>query len=114
MATSSIERNINEVIQQITAALKDAAEITVSTKFVEVEPNAATEPAAAKLLAQTIIRLDGDYDAIVPMRKNADGNVQIDDTLLELHREHVRQAREYRDGLLQILLGVVRPGSSSE
>lgn len=114
MATSSIERNINEVIQQITAALKDTAEITVSTKFVEVEPNAAAEPAAAKLLAQTIIKLDGDYDAIVPMRKNAQGVLEIDQTLLDLHREHVRLAREYRDGLLQALLSIVRPGSSSE
>jgi hypothetical protein len=113
MATSSIERTINDVVQKIAEALKDTTEITVKTSYVEVDANPVT-PQDAKLVAQTTISLDGDYDAIVPMRKNAAGVLEIDQALFDLHLENVRSAREYRDGLIQALLSVVRPTNTQQ
>lgn len=62
----------------------------------------------AKPIAQTVISLDGDSAAIVPMLEVEAGRLEMDADLLDLHQRSVTTTIEYRARILSALLGVLQ------
>ena len=60
-------------------------------------------------MARTIIKLDGDCEAILPMRQTENGGFEVDAGLFDLHERHVTTAIEYRARILNALLAVLQP-----
>jgi hypothetical protein len=105
---------------ELNAALKNAAErivkyvdnvatMTVQTRFVEVGGNGAADFKAAAPAAETVIRLDGDCSAVLPMRRRADTNeLEVDSSMFELHQRNVETAIEYRTKMMEALLQTLK------
>ena len=87
--------------------VKDAAMMQVETHYVEVSAHGGADFASARPVARTIIKLDGDSEAGVPMRRNEAGGMEVDGGLFELHQENVATAIEYRARILNALLSTV-------
>lgn len=87
--------------------VKDAAMMQVETQYVEVGKDGTADFAAAKPAARTIIRLDGDSEAVVPMRQNEAGVLEVDGSLFALHQENVTTAIEYRARILNALVSTI-------
>ena len=79
------------------------------TQYVRVAPDGDADFATARPVARTTLRLDGDSDAIVPVRESAEGTnrFEIDATLLDLHERNVAAATEYRARVLQALIAAL-------
>ena len=56
----------------------------------------------------TEISVDGDCYSVVPVRKSDTGQIQVDDKLLGLHNENVKEARQYRQDIMNTFLGLIR------
>jgi hypothetical protein len=87
--------------------VKDAAMMQVETQYVMVGQDGSADFASAKPAARTIIRLDGDSEAVVPVRQNEAGALEVDGGLYALHQENVATAIEYRARILNSLLSTV-------
>lgn len=87
--------------------IADASGLEVTTKYVEIGSNGA-DFSQALPVAQTKIALDGDYEGIIPMRKNPAGQLEIDGDLFDRHQENVTTAMEYRAHLLETLSNLVQ------
>jgi len=77
--------------------------MTVETRYVEV----GGEPDQSKLAARTTVRLDGDSETILPMKKNADGTLVVDTMVNEMHQENVQAAIDYRTEMLERLMSLL-------
>ena len=84
--------------------IQDAATMLVETKYVELGENGAQSFDSAKPVARTVIKLDGDSEAVLPMRQNESGALEVDLTLFELHQQNVATAIDYRTHILNALL----------
>jgi hypothetical protein len=62
---------------------------------------------SGKLVARTVIGLDGDTKIVIPMRASASGELAIDNELLDLHQKNATTAIEYRARILDALLGLL-------
>lgn len=80
--------------------------MTVITQFIPVGTTGELDFTAAKPIAKTILRLDGDTEVILPMRETGpeSGRLEIDATLLDLHERNVAAATEYRARILNALV----------
>jgi hypothetical protein len=87
--------------------VQDAATMLVETKYVEVGDNGVQNFDSAKPVARTIIKLDGDSEATLPMRPNESGALDVDLTLFELHQQNVATAIDYRARILNALLSTL-------
>ena len=103
------------VVNKVGDAVANAAEMSVQTWFLVLdEAEGASGGAAAKNdfetkkrpLARTIVKFDGDSEAIVPMRRTGEG-LQVDEQLLKMHNENVETARKYRSDVVNMFLGLV-------
>ncbi len=66
MATSpELKQALKDAADSIAKYVQDAATMTVETRYVEMGGDAET----AKLAARTTVRLDGDSESILPMKK---------------------------------------------
>lgn len=106
MATS-LENSVRSAAAKLADALEKTSELNIETLYVAVGADGTVDFAQAKPIARTVIKLDGDYRAIIPMRVTATGALEQDETLLQLHQEHVKAAIEYRDKVLHALLSVL-------
>lgn len=79
-------------------------ELTASYVVVGSSAGTATPLPAAK----TIIRLDGDCEATVPMREGPGGILEVDSRLFEIHQANVATATEYRARVLGALIGLLQ------
>jgi hypothetical protein len=104
MATSELKEALKNAADVIAKYVQDAATMTVETHYVEMG-SALKE---AKPAARTTVRLDGDSQTILPMRKGADGALVVDTVLHEMHQENVQAAIDYRSEMLDKLLTVLR------
>jgi hypothetical protein len=102
---SEFETTLKNIAQKVTQYVEDAAVLSVETKSVEVGAN--TNFADAKPVARTIIKLDGDCEAVVPIRSAAEGQT-VDTALFEVHERNVAVAIEYRAKLLSAMLGALK------
>jgi hypothetical protein len=102
-----MENALKSIATQITNYVKDAATLSVETKFVTVEADGAANFDQARPAARTIIKLDGDSEAVVPVQKGETGLV-VDRALFELHERNVGTAIEYRTRVLNALLTMLQ------
>jgi hypothetical protein len=111
-----IQETLREVAETIREVIDDATTMTVETWYVELGVDQVPVDAEGKAdfrrnahpLAQTEVKFDGDSVAILPMRKGADGRLEVDDEARDLHERNVRTATLYRAGLLNSLVGVLK------
>ena len=87
--------------------VQDAATMLVETKYIEVGSDGQVNFEDARSIARTEIKLDGDSMAIVPMRRNEAGVLEVDVALFELHQQNVATAIEYRARILNALLSTL-------
>ena len=87
--------------------VQDAATMVVETKYIEIDSKGLVNFEDARSIARTEIKLDGDSMAIVPMRRNDSGVLEIDANLFELHQQNVSTAIEYRARILNALLATL-------
>ena len=102
---SEIENALKEVANKVAQYVKDAAEMSVETKSVEIGGNA--DFSQAKPVARTVIKLDGDCEAVVPLTAGVAG-MTVDTALFDVHQRNVTVAIEYRARLLNALLGALQ------
>lgn len=104
---SNLENTIQNAAAKLAAALEQATELTIETMYVEVGDDGTTDFKEAKPIARTIIKLDGDYQTIIPMRRTDTGALEHDQALLDLHTANVGEAIKYRQELLNSLLSIL-------
>jgi hypothetical protein len=104
MATSpELKEALKSAADKIAKYIDDAASMTVETKYVEIGGSSDTP----KLLARTIVKLDGDSETILPMKPGPDGSLVVDTVVNEMHQENVQTAIDYRTEILERLLGLL-------
>jgi hypothetical protein len=87
--------------------IQDVATMVVETRYIEIDAAQTSGLDQAQLAARTVIRLDGDSQTTVPMRKSAAGGISIDTDLFEIHQRNVSTAIEYRARILGALVALV-------
>jgi hypothetical protein len=104
--TMDLREALRNASQKLAAALNDLQALQVETRWVELKNNAFDEK-EARLVASTRIELDGDTSVVLPMR-DENGSLTPDQALLDLHKESVASAVEYRTMLLKMITDFVR------
>jgi hypothetical protein len=105
MATSpELKEALKNAADKIAQYVDDAATMTVETRYVTV--GAGSDE--SKLLARTIVKLDGDSETILPMKPGPDGTLVVDTVVNEMHQENVQTAIDYRTEMLERLLGLLK------
>jgi hypothetical protein len=82
--------------------------MTVETKYVKLAVNGDVDFDQAKPVARTIVKIDGDCEAILPMHVSDAGALTVDADLLDLHQRNVNTAIDYRARLLDALTGMLK------
>ena len=104
---SELETTLKNTAASVAKYVQDAAELQVETRYVEVSSESAPVLDQGRPVARTIIRLDGDSETVVPMRKGAGGALEVDAALFELHQQNVATAIDYRARILNALLSAL-------
>ncbi len=107
MATE-LENSIRNAAEKITRYVADAAEMKVETSYVQVGANGETDFTQARPAARTIVKLDGDSQAIVPVRPAQSGGFEVDASLFDIHERNVATTIEYRARILNALLSLLQ------
>ncbi|MBA4379259.1 MAG: hypothetical protein C0393_00960 [Anaerolinea sp.] len=108
---SELKEAIKTAADQIAKYVEDAATMTVDTKYVEMGAAGFDE---AKLAARTIVKLDGDSETVLPMRKTDSGALEVDTAVFELHQQNVQTAIDYRAKMLNSLIQLLRGAQSPQ
>lgn len=93
--------------EKIVSYVNNVSTMTVETRFVELNSGAA-DFSTAQPAACTVIRLDGDCSAVLPMRRTESGTLEVDTSLVEMHQRNVQTAIEYRQKMMQALLEAIK------
>lgn len=105
MATSNeIKEALKLAAEQVANYVKDASEMTVETRFVELGGN-GEEP---KLAASSLVKFDGDSYFTVPMRRDANNNLVPDTAMYDVHEKNVQATIDYRVRMMEQLLALLR------
>jgi len=101
-----------EIALKTTAAklasyVEDAATLQVETRYVDIGGDGTPAFDQARPVARSIVRLDGDSETVVPMRKGSAGALEVDSALFELHQQNVATAIDYRAKILNALLSAL-------
>jgi hypothetical protein len=107
MATD-LETSIRAAAEKAAAYVDNIATMTVETRYVKIGADGDADFTQAKPLARTVVKLDGDSEAILPMRASETGALAVDADLLDLHQRNVSTAIEYRARLLDALTGMLK------
>lgn len=105
---NEIETALRNTATRIAKYVEDVATITVETKFLELGSNEEVNFEAAKPGLRTILRLDGDSEAIVPMQRGERGNLEANTDLIDIHQRNLDSAIEYRARMMGALLETLR------
>lgn len=100
MASSQVEAALEKAVGKLEGLLSDGSKLTVTTKYIVVGEVAGAEQPSAT----TIISLDGDWEATVPVMKDANGNLVKHEFLYDCHRDNVTAASEYRSKVIGALV----------
>jgi hypothetical protein len=107
MATQTeLKDALKAAAEKIAQYVQDAAEMAVETRYIEMGAESFDD---ARLAARTVVKLDGDSQTVVPMRKSEGGALVVDTTVFELHQQNVQAAVDYRTRMMSALLDVLRP-----
>ena len=102
-----IETAMRQAAAKVAQYVEDVSEMRVVTSYVEVAPGGDAGFDAAKPVARTVVKFDGDSETVVPVRPAEGGRLELDDALLGVHRDSVNAAIEYRARILNALLGAL-------
>jgi hypothetical protein len=103
MTSPELKEALKNAADTIAKYVENAATMTVETRYVEMGGDAKD----SKLAARTVVKLDGDSETILPMKKGPDGSLVVDTVINEMHQENVQAAIDYRAEMLEKLLGVL-------
>jgi len=103
MATPEMKEALKNAADTIAKYVQNAATMTVETRYVEMGGDAKD----SKLAARTVVKLDGDSETIMPMKKSPDGGLVVDTVMNEMHQENVQAAIDYRAEMLEKLLTIL-------
>jgi hypothetical protein len=107
MATE-LENSIRSVAEKVAGYVGSIATMTVETKYVKIGVDGDVDFTAAKPVARTSVKIDGDCEAILPVRVSDTGALTVEADLLDLHQRNVTTAIEYRARLLEALIGMLK------
>ena len=105
---NEIETALRSTATKIAQYVEDVATLTVETKYLDLSDGGEANFEAAKPGLRTIIRLDGDCEAIAPMQRGQGGNLESNTDLIELHQRNLNSAIEYRARIMGALLEALR------
>lgn len=104
---SELETALKNAATVVGQYVKDIATMSVETKYVEVGPDGSIDFSQARPVARTVVKLDGDSESVVPVRRNAAGVEEVDSGLFEVHQQNVSTTIEYRTRMLNALLSTL-------
>ena len=107
---NEVTNSLRTAAERIVQYIEDAVELKVQTGYVSMGTDLSGDVTfdTAKPIAITVIKLNGDSRAAIPVRENSDGELEIDTALLELHQRNLDSAIEYRDRILHALFGLLQ------
>jgi hypothetical protein len=105
MATTEIRDALKAAADQIAKYIQDAAEMKVETSYIEM---GSTSFDQAKLAARSVVKLDGDSQNVLPMKKGEDGKLAVDAVVFEMHQQNVQAAIDYRAKMITAMLDILR------
>lgn len=103
-----LETSISNAAEKVVGYIGDISTMTVETKYVKLGASGDVDFSTAKPVARTIVKIDGDCEAVLPVHVSDAGVLTLDNDLLDLHQRNVSTAIEYRARLLDSLLGVLK------
>jgi hypothetical protein len=104
---NELDTALKNIATTLAQYVKDASMMQVETRYVEISEGSAVEFDKARPVARTVIKLDGDSETVLPMRKNEAGVTVVDSELFDLHQQNVTTAIEYRARILNALLSTL-------
>jgi hypothetical protein len=105
---NGLESSIREIASKVVKYVEDVSEMKVETQYVQIGAGGAVDFAQAKPVARTTIKLDGDSEAVIPLRQSAEGRFEVDSVLLDIHKSNVTTAIEYRARILNALMSAIQ------
>jgi hypothetical protein len=107
---------LRDTAEKIKELVANAATMNVETWYVEMgvdevpidDRGKAQFRQNAHPAAMTEVRFDGDSIAILPMRRGEDDRLMVDRQVKELHDHNVKTATDYRAGILNSLVGLLK------
>jgi hypothetical protein len=102
---NELREAVKSAADQIAKYVQDVATMTVETKYVEMGVAGFED---AKLAARSVVKLDGDSETVLPMKKNEAGVLEVDTAVFELHQQNVQTAIDYRARVLNSLIQLLR------
>lgn len=107
---SNLQSSVKNATQKLAKALEDATELTIETRYILLSGTDADLKSDEKgrLLARTVMKLDGDTTMVLPMTRNDAGELVTNKEIFDLHQHNVVTALEYRSKLLSDLIAAVR------
>ena len=104
MPTSpELKEALKNAADKIAQYVDDVATMTVVTLTAEV--GVAGDPVLA---ARTVVKIDGDSETTIAMKKGPDGSLVPDTMVNEIHQTNVAAASKYRTDMMQHLLGLFK------
>lgn len=104
---NEFETALKNTAASVAKYVQDAATMQVETHYVDIGGDGTPDFEQAHPVARTIVRLDGDSETVVPMRKGTGGALEVDSALFELHQQNVATAIDYRTRILNALLSAL-------
>jgi hypothetical protein len=104
---NEIDTALKNAASSVANYVKEASMMMVETRYVEIGSNETINFEQSRPIARTIIKLDGDCESVVPLRKNEAGGLEVDSALFDLHQQNVATAIEYRARILNSLLSTL-------
>ena len=101
---NELDTALKNIATTLAQYVKDASIMQVETRYVEIDEGSTVDFDKASPVARTLIKLDGDSETVLPMRKNEAGATVVDNELFELHQQNVTTAIEYRARIMNALL----------
>lgn len=106
---NSLDSSIRSAAEKLVKALEENTTLTVRTFTTEVGANSVASGGQDRnLIAETTIKLDGDYSTVIPVQRTEAGMLESDQDLLMIHQQNIAAAIEYRNKVLNALLSIIR------
>ncbi len=107
---------LRDTAEKIRELVANAATMNVETWYIEmgVDQVAIDDQGKAQFrqnahpAAMTEVRFDGDSIAILPMRRGEDDRLMVERQVKEMHDHNVKTATDYRAGILNSLVGLLK------
>lgn len=104
MASAELKDALKKAADKVGEYVANAATLTVKTNTVEV---GSGKPEV--LAASTVIGFDGDNTTVLPTVTNAEGKIEVNGVLYDIHMQNVQAAIDYRQKIIDSVIGILMP-----